>query len=142
MILYFACVKSIIPVRFFATPWTVARQTSLSMGFPRQKTRVDCHFLLQGIFPTQWWTLVSCLAGRFFNTAPPGKLKYQRKECRHLSIPSFLKIYFNSLLTNNWAILISECKQTNNLLTRSVTMVSPGLSYERFTNTGNQGHNF
>ena len=29
-------------------------QAPLSMGFPRQKnTRVGCHFLLQGIFPTQ-----------------------------------------------------------------------------------------
>ena len=35
------------------TPWTVARQAPLSMGFFRQDTGVDCHFLLQGIFPTQ-----------------------------------------------------------------------------------------
>ena len=32
------------------TPWTVA---SLSMGFPSKNTRVGCHCLLQGIFPTQ-----------------------------------------------------------------------------------------
>ena len=25
------------PVRLFATPWTVVRQTPLSMGFPRQE---------------------------------------------------------------------------------------------------------
>ena len=36
-----------------ATPWTVARQAPLSMGFPRQNTGVGCHALLQGIFPTQ-----------------------------------------------------------------------------------------
>ena len=38
-----------------ATPWTVAHQAPLSMGFPRQDYRggVGCHFLLQGIFPTQ-----------------------------------------------------------------------------------------
>ena len=35
-----------------ATPWTVARQTPLSMGFPRQ-TGMCCHFFLQGIFPVQ-----------------------------------------------------------------------------------------
>ena len=45
--------KSLSRVRLFATPWTVASQVPLSMGFSRQYTGVDCHFLLQGIFPTQ-----------------------------------------------------------------------------------------
>ena len=36
-----------------ASPWTVARQAPLSMGFSSKNTGVDCHFLLQGIFPTQ-----------------------------------------------------------------------------------------
>ena len=31
----------------------VARQAPLSMEYSRQETGVDCHFLLQGIFPTQ-----------------------------------------------------------------------------------------
>ena len=35
------------------TPWTVACQAPLSMGFPRKNTGVVCHFLLQRIFPTQ-----------------------------------------------------------------------------------------
>ena len=39
-------------VWLFATPWTIARKAPLSMGFPRGETRVGCHFLLQGIFPT------------------------------------------------------------------------------------------
>ena len=34
----------------FVTPWIVAHQSLLSMGF---STGVGCHFLLQGIFPTQ-----------------------------------------------------------------------------------------
>ena len=34
-------------------PWTVARQASLSMEFPGKNTGVGCHFLLQGVFPTQ-----------------------------------------------------------------------------------------
>ena len=37
----------------FATPWTVAHQAPLSMGFPSKNTGVGCHFLLQGIFLTQ-----------------------------------------------------------------------------------------
>ena len=36
-----------------ATPWTVACQAPLSMGFSRRNTGVRCHPLLQGIFPTQ-----------------------------------------------------------------------------------------
>jgi len=37
----------------FATPWTVAHQAPLSMGFSRQEYWMGCHFLLQGIFLTQ-----------------------------------------------------------------------------------------
>ena len=46
-------------VRLFETPWTVAHQAPLSMGFSRQEyfpgtsAGVGYHFLLQGIFPTQ-----------------------------------------------------------------------------------------
>ena len=36
-----------------ATQWTVARQDPLFMEFSRQENRSGCHFLLQGIFPTQ-----------------------------------------------------------------------------------------
>ena len=50
-------VKSLSHVWLFATPWTVAYQAPLSMGFPRDfpgnSTGVACHFLLQGILPTQ-----------------------------------------------------------------------------------------
>ena len=35
------------------TPWTVTHQAPLSMGFPSKNAGVGCHFLLQGIFPTQ-----------------------------------------------------------------------------------------
>ena len=45
----------------FATPWTVARQAPLSMGFSGTNTGVGCHFLLEGIFPTQGWTHTSCI---------------------------------------------------------------------------------
>ena len=46
-------VKSLSRVRLFATLWTVAHQAPPSMGSPGKSTGVDCHFLLQGIFPTQ-----------------------------------------------------------------------------------------
>ena len=40
-------------VLFFATPSTVAGRALLSMVFPGKNTEMDCHFLLQGFFPTQ-----------------------------------------------------------------------------------------
>ena len=40
-------------VWLFVTPWIVACQVPLPMEFSRQETGVGCHFLLQGIFPTQ-----------------------------------------------------------------------------------------
>ena len=35
------------------TPWTVAHQAPLSMGFSRQQYWSELHFILQGIFLTQ-----------------------------------------------------------------------------------------
>ena len=40
-------------VRLFESPWTLTHQVPLSMEFPRQDIGVDCHSLLQRIFPTQ-----------------------------------------------------------------------------------------
>ena len=55
------CVLSCSHVQLFATPWTIARQAPLSMGFSRQEYWHDCHFLLQGIFPTQGLNHISCV---------------------------------------------------------------------------------
>ena len=47
-------VKSLSHARLFATPWTVACTKLLhSWDFLGKSTGVGCHFLLQGIFPTQ-----------------------------------------------------------------------------------------
>ena len=40
-------------IKLFATPWTAACQARLSMGFSSKNTRMDCHFLLQGVLQTQ-----------------------------------------------------------------------------------------
>ena len=40
-------------VLLFVNLWTVACQAPLSMEFSRKNNAVGCHFLLQGIFPTQ-----------------------------------------------------------------------------------------
>ena len=45
-----ACRCSLSHVRLFATPWTVAHQALLSLGFSSKNTGVGCHFLLQETF--------------------------------------------------------------------------------------------
>ena len=40
-------------VQLCVTPWPVAHQASLSMGFSTKNTGVGCRDLLQGIFPSQ-----------------------------------------------------------------------------------------
>ena len=65
--------------RRFAILWAVACQAPLSMGFSRQEwdAGVGCHFLLQGIFPTQGSNLsLLCLLHwqeSSLPLAPPGK---------------------------------------------------------------------
>ena len=46
------CLSHLSPARLFATPWTAARQSPLSMEFSRQEYW-SIHALLQGIFQTQ-----------------------------------------------------------------------------------------
>ena len=67
-------VKSLSSVRLFATPWTIAHQTPLSIGLPSQEYWSGLPFPssrdlpdpgLQPMFPA--------LLGRFFTTKPPGK---------------------------------------------------------------------
>ena len=45
--------KSLSDVWLFATTWTIDCPAPLSMGSPGKNTAVGCHFLLQGVFPTQ-----------------------------------------------------------------------------------------
>ena len=47
------CMHVLSCVWLFVTPWTVAHQASLSMGFLGKNIGVGCHILLQGIFKIQ-----------------------------------------------------------------------------------------
>ena len=53
-------------VRVFATPWTVARQAPLSMGFSRQEHWSGLPCPSPGDLPNPGSNLVSCTAGKFF----------------------------------------------------------------------------
>ena len=52
--------------------------SSVHEDSPGKNTGEGCHALLQGIFPTQDWTHVSHVVGRFFLSEPPGKPKKMR----------------------------------------------------------------
>ena len=52
----------------FAAPWTVTHQASHPWNFPGKNTGAGCHFLLQGISPTQEPNL-----HLIYPLAPPGK---------------------------------------------------------------------
>ena len=57
-----------------ATPWTVACQAPLSVGFPRQEYWSGLLFPSPGDLPNPGIELACpALAGRFFTTEPPGK---------------------------------------------------------------------
>ena len=55
----------------FATPWTVAHQAPLFMGFPRQEYQSGLPFPPPGDPPNPG--IEPALAGRFFTTEPSGK---------------------------------------------------------------------
>jgi len=56
------------------TPWTVAYQTPLSLGFPRQEYWYGLPFPSPGNHPDPGIEPTSlALAGGFFTTEPPGK---------------------------------------------------------------------
>ena len=64
-------------VQLFATPWTVAHQAPLPMGFSRQEywSGLRCPSPGESSWLRDWTCLScrSCTAGRFFTSEPPGK---------------------------------------------------------------------
>ena len=88
------------------TPWTVALQAPLSMGFSRQEYWSGLHALLQGIFPTQGSNphllhLLHCQAGSL-PLAPPGKplirLLLGLKQCSDSSLNQISLVYIQGPL--------------------------------------------
>ena len=72
----YVCTRVLSPsvVSGSATPWIIACQTPLSMGFPREEYWSGLPFHLPGDLPDPGIEPVSpALVGKFFTTAPPGK---------------------------------------------------------------------
>ena len=67
-------VKSLSPVQLFATPWTVAYQAPLSMGFSRQEYWSGLPFPSPGDLPNTGIKPRSpALQADALNSEPPGK---------------------------------------------------------------------
>ena len=76
----------------FATPWSVAHQVPLSMGFPRQEYWSGLPFPSPGGLPDLGIEPTSpALAGGFFTTGPPGKplLCHTAEEVKAQRRPAF-----------------------------------------------------
>ena len=73
------CAQLLDCVQLFVIPWTVTRQAPLSMGFFRQEYWSGLPFPTPGDLPDpgiEHASLASpALAGGFFTSVPPGKLK-------------------------------------------------------------------
>ena len=87
----FRCVQTFSRVQLFATPWTVACQAPLSMGFSRQEYWSGFPFPLPGYLPdpgTEPESLVfHALAGVFFTTSATWTDYYrQLSRIQHLRI--------------------------------------------------------
>ena len=71
------CALSLSHVQLFSTPWMVAQQAPLSIGFPMQEYWSGLPFPSPGDLPEPGTEPTSpgslALAGRFFTTEPPGK---------------------------------------------------------------------
>ena len=73
------CAQSLSRVRLFVTPWTEARQASLSKGFSSKNSLVGCH------------------------CPPPGNLPNLRIKLACLRSPALVGIFFTTSTT--WAFL-------------------------------------
>ena len=70
-------VKLLSHIRLFATPWTVAYQAPLSMGFSTHEYWSGLPFPSPGDLPNSGiepvFPVAPALAGRFFTSESPGK---------------------------------------------------------------------
>ena len=90
--------KSLSRVLLFATPWTVAYQAPVSMGFSRQEYWSGLLFPSPGIFPTQGSNLgLPHCRQRLLPSEPPGK-------------PLLTKHSLN-INTNIGRLKVKECKE-------------------------------
>ena len=103
-----AVLSSFSYVRLFATPWTVAHQTPLSMGSSRQECWSVLPFPFPGDLPNPGIKPMShvspTLAGGFFSTEPPGKPMSRIRDPIQLQ---FSSVQFSSVLSLSHVLLFA-----------------------------------
>ena len=96
----------------FATPWTIAHQAPLSMGFPRQEYQSGLSFPSPGDLPKPGIKPASpALADRFFTTEPSRE-------------PGFV---YSSVWKRKTGIVMSICRRRERTLFISLFVSEPGL---------------
>ena len=108
-----ACVLS--HVWLFVTPWTVACQAPLSMGFARQECWSGLPFLTPRDLPDPGIEPMSpALAGRFFTTEPPGNPTYPYHKWSMLCSSRDCLYWFLWLVYSNaWTIDQLPCQMAD-----------------------------
>ena len=98
-------------VQLFVTQWTVAHQAPLSRGFPRQGYWSGLLFPSPGGLPwpkdqTRFSCCISCIAGGYFTTEPPGKPMWERQRERERESELMMRLicYSRNLVDDflNW----------------------------------------
>ena len=80
------CAQSLSHLQLFVTPWTVAHQAFLYMGFSEQQCQNGLPFPPPGDFlnpEIEFMSPVARATGGFFTTKPPGKLTYYMLWCKY-----------------------------------------------------------
>ena len=98
------CVQLLSRVQLFATPWTVARQVPLSMGFPRQEFWSGLPIPPPEDLPNPGIKLASLvslpLAAGFFTAGTTWEIKWK--------LPSFIQLFLTPWIVARQAILSME----------------------------------
>ena len=129
-IILYLVAQSLASVQLSVTPWTVANQASLSMGFSRQEYWSGVPCPPPGDLPDPGIESRSpALAGGFFTSKPPGKQDYIQEGAKEELVPAFLRLRSWQLqdVVLCWKVLVS----INVLLPTSTHK----LSDESFTST-------
>ena len=122
--------QSLSCVQFPAAPWLLPIRLLCPWNFPSKNTGAGCHFLLQGIFPTQELNLhlfvPPALVISFFTTAPPGKSSFFHRYIQHIKHILYAQEAKRETLPRPWTG--SDLKEVNSLGPCNNTGHSPFLA--------------
>ena len=106
----YCCLVTKLCLTLLRPPWTIAPRLPHPWDFPGKNTRAVCHFLLQGIFPTQGLNL--CLLYWQEDSLPPshlGNSYYHLNSTKwHLCWMAFTSFYYPEEMSET-SIIWGEC---------------------------------